>query len=127
MPLSDHEQRLLDQIEQALYAEDPKFASSVSSKRMRVRPRLRLVGAVVGIVLGLLVVVVGLLSKLIAVGVIGFVLIMASVLLLIYTFRKPSSTQLRVVGTDNPPGSKKPQSDGFRRRMEQRFKKRFDS
>ncbi|MDT5144193.1 MAG: hypothetical protein QOE52_5809, partial [Mycobacterium sp.] len=27
MPLSDHEQRMLDQIESALYAEDPKFAS----------------------------------------------------------------------------------------------------
>ena len=26
MPLSDHEQRMLDQIESALYAEDPKFA-----------------------------------------------------------------------------------------------------
>ncbi|MDT5076609.1 MAG: hypothetical protein QOJ80_1246, partial [Mycobacterium sp.] len=25
MPLSDHEQRMLDQIESALYAEDPKF------------------------------------------------------------------------------------------------------
>ena len=30
MPLSDHEQRMLDQIESALYAEDPKFASSVA-------------------------------------------------------------------------------------------------
>lgn len=29
MPLSDREQRMLDQIESALYAEDPKFASSV--------------------------------------------------------------------------------------------------
>ncbi|EUA23964.1 hypothetical protein I553_3452 [Mycobacterium xenopi 4042] len=29
MPLSDHEQRMLEQIESALYAEDPKFASSV--------------------------------------------------------------------------------------------------
>ncbi|RZL78658.1 MAG: DUF3040 domain-containing protein, partial [Rhodococcus sp. (in: high G+C Gram-positive bacteria)] len=27
MPLSEHEQRMLDQIESALYAEDPKFAS----------------------------------------------------------------------------------------------------
>jgi hypothetical protein len=26
VPLSDHEQRLLEQIERALYAEDPKFA-----------------------------------------------------------------------------------------------------
>lgn len=29
MPLSEHEQRMLDQIESALYADDPKFASSV--------------------------------------------------------------------------------------------------
>jgi hypothetical protein len=36
MPLSDHEQRMLDQIESALYAEDPKFASSV--RRRVARP-----------------------------------------------------------------------------------------
>ncbi|MDX2357380.1 DUF3040 domain-containing protein [Dietzia sp. PP-33] len=29
MPLSEHEQRMLDEIENALYADDPKFASSV--------------------------------------------------------------------------------------------------
>lgn len=29
MPLSEHEQRMLDEIESALYADDPKFASSV--------------------------------------------------------------------------------------------------
>ena len=29
MPLSDHEQRILDQIENSFYTEDPKFASSV--------------------------------------------------------------------------------------------------
>ena len=29
MALSEHEQRLLEQIERALYAEDPKFASTV--------------------------------------------------------------------------------------------------
>ena len=31
MPLSEHEQRLLEQMERALYAEDPKFASSLRS------------------------------------------------------------------------------------------------
>ena len=52
MPLSEHEQRLLEQIEQALYAEDPKFASIYrettsaattavgSSGRHRVRHRI---------------------------------------------------------------------------------------
>jgi len=29
VPLSEHEQRMLDEIETALYADDPKFASSV--------------------------------------------------------------------------------------------------
>ena len=29
MPLSEHEQRLLEQMERALYAEDPKFATSM--------------------------------------------------------------------------------------------------
>ena len=38
VPLSEHEQRLLDQIEQALYADDPKFAATVRSARSgRVR------------------------------------------------------------------------------------------
>ena len=39
VPLSEHEQRLLDEIEQALYAEDPKFASSVRSARRHRRSR----------------------------------------------------------------------------------------
>ena len=33
MPLPEHEQRMLEEIENALYAEDPKFASSVKSRR----------------------------------------------------------------------------------------------
>jgi len=47
MPLSDHEQRMLDQIESALYAEDPKFASSVRGGNLRApSARRRLQGAV---------------------------------------------------------------------------------
>ena len=46
MPLSDHEQRMLDQIESALYAEDPKFASSVRGGDLRApSARRRLQGA----------------------------------------------------------------------------------
>ena len=54
MPLSDHEQRLLDQIEQALYAEDPKFASAVRSARNAL-PRAPIAGAraSLGVIAGL--------------------------------------------------------------------------
>ena len=41
MPLSEHEQRLLEQIERALYAEDPKFASTVRGGRLRKPTRRR--------------------------------------------------------------------------------------
>src|SRR5437868_1491033 len=42
MPLSDQEQRMLDEIESALYAEDPKYGSSVGGGGLRAptaRPR----------------------------------------------------------------------------------------
>jgi uncharacterized membrane protein YgcG len=51
MPLSEHEQRLLDQIERALYAEDPKFASNVRGGRLhRPSRRRRIQGAVVFVI-----------------------------------------------------------------------------
>ena len=37
MPLSEHEQRMLDEIERALYEDDPKFATSVDVSRIRRR------------------------------------------------------------------------------------------
>ena len=58
MPLSDHEQRMLDQIESALYAEDPKFASSVRGGTLRApSARRRLQGAAL-FVIGLAMLVV---------------------------------------------------------------------
>ena len=45
MPLSEHEQRLLEQMERALYAEDPKFASALRGHDLRGRYRRRLLAA----------------------------------------------------------------------------------
>ncbi|MBV9292372.1 MAG: DUF3040 domain-containing protein [Frankiales bacterium] len=57
MPLSEHEQRLLEQIEQALYAEDPKFAQTWRVRDLRSLRRARALraGALVFVGLGLLV------------------------------------------------------------------------
>ena len=60
MPLSDHEQRLLEQMEQALYAEDPRFASVLQGEDLRVRYRRRLVVAVLGFVAGIALLMSGL-------------------------------------------------------------------
>ena len=37
MPLNEHEQKILDEIERQFYEDDPDFATSVSSTRLRAR------------------------------------------------------------------------------------------
>jgi Protein of unknown function (DUF3040) len=79
VPLSEHEQRLLEQIEQALYAEDPKFASIYQGKDVRSHYRRRLIRAAVGLVLGLGLLLAGVVIPLIALGVAGFVVMLIAV------------------------------------------------
>lgn len=72
MPLSDHEQRLLEQMERALYQEDPKFATSLRHGRGAAIDRMRiLVGASV-VIGGLVAVVAGVALSFIPLGVLGF-------------------------------------------------------
>ena len=52
MPLSEHEQRQLEQIEQALYRADPKFGRLVRSSDPRVHYKRKLAQAVIGIAAG---------------------------------------------------------------------------
>src|SRR5688572_16885994 len=85
MPLSDHEQRMLDQIESALYAEDPKFASSVRGGSLRApSARRRLQGGVL-FVIGLAMLVAGIairatwISSLPVLSVVGFIIMFGGV------------------------------------------------
>ena len=63
MPLSEHEQRLLEQIERALVDDDPKFASSVRTGDRRLKARRKLqIGAVL-VVVGFAVLVGGAVAR----------------------------------------------------------------
>ena len=53
MPLSEHEQRMLEQMERALYAEDPKFASALDAGGLRTYTRRRVYQAIAGFVVGI--------------------------------------------------------------------------
>ena len=77
MPLSEHEQRQLEQIEQALYAEHPRFAKAVRSADPRVHYKRRLVYAVVLFLIGVGLLPAGV-STYIAISVVGFVVMLAS-------------------------------------------------
>jgi len=122
VPLSDHEQRLLDEIEQALYAEDPKFAASVRSARRRSRTRRSIVLCVLGVIAGLALVLVGLIAEIIALSVVGFVLVVAACGYFAQVLRGRQKTGASPRG--GAPAA--PKSSGLRSRMEDRLRRRFD-
>jgi hypothetical protein len=77
MPLSEHEERALQEIARQLSEEDPKFVETVSNTTVARVQRRRLRLAIAGFVLGLLT-LFGLIIHL-AFGVVGFALMLASV------------------------------------------------
>jgi hypothetical protein len=106
MPLSEHEQRILAEIERRLLEEDPKFAHQVgSSFRAHLGRRLKL--AVAGFVLGLIVVISSTFLENVAIGVAGFVIMLACVFLFVRTMRRRATVE-RPVGPAPPSGPAPP-------------------
>src|SRR5260370_35341514 len=77
VPLSEHEQRQLEQIEQALYADYPRFANTVRASDPRVHYKRRVVEAAFGFLLGVGMLLAGVVTKYIWIGVAGFVALLA--------------------------------------------------
>ena len=132
MPLSDHEQRMLDQIESALYAEDPKFASSVRGGNLRApSARRRLQGAALFVV-GLAMLVCGVAFRATMIGgfpvlsVIGFIVMFGGVVYAI-TGQRGAAKDKSAPGAGAPrPKKSKGGGGSFTSRMEDRFRRRFD-
>jgi hypothetical protein len=106
-----------------LYAEDPKFASAVRSARTRRWTRRWIVLAVVGVIAGLGIILIGLAAKLIFLGVIGFVLIVASCAYTATMLRGRRSHGSAAGAPSDPGKQRKP---GVRSRMEDRLRRRFE-
>ncbi|NIH81230.1 DUF3040 domain-containing protein [Amycolatopsis viridis] len=124
MPLSEHEQRLLDQIERELYAEDPKFASTVRGARFRRPARRRRIQGIALFVVGVALLVLGVMVRALWVAdvplmsVFGFVVMFAGVVLAVMSGRG---------GGDGKGGAKGAKAkSSFTHRMEERFRQRFE-
>ena len=124
VPLSEHEQRLLDEIEQALYAEDPKFASSVRSARGHRRLRSWVLLCVLGVIAGLALVLVGLLSNIIVLSVVGFVLLVGACAYSAQSLRNRGNTTPAAGAAGS--AQRGHNSSNLRSRMEDRMRRRFD-
>jgi Protein of unknown function (DUF3040) len=146
VPLSEHEQRQLEQIEQALYADYPKLAQAVRAKDPRIHYKRRVVYAAIGFLLGVGLLLAGVVSKVIFIGVGGFVVMLACAMWALTSWRHISGAATGRAATGRAAAGRparagrgsagaperKPRKDrrgraggtGFMERLEERWRRR---
>jgi hypothetical protein len=126
VPLSEHEQRQLDQIERALYAEDPKFAQAVRAKDPRVHYKRRVVEAAIGFLVGVGLLLAGVISKMTLVGVAGFVVMLACSMWALSSWRHMSGGSTGRPGLVRDRRTRPPVNSRsrFMERLEERWRRR---
>jgi hypothetical protein len=125
MPLSEYEQRVLEQMERQLTSDDPRLANTLTSRGRK--PVMRYVLGGIGAVVGLLLLVGGAASSEVWLGVLGFVVMFASVAIA-FTRPRRSGGPVGVVrpdGTATRPAAAA-RKKGFMSRMEDRWDRRRD-
>ena len=88
MPLSEHEQRQLEQIEQALRADDLRFADVVRAANLRVHYKRRVIEAALGFLIGLGLLVAGVVINVILIAVAGFMVMLACSVKAVTSYRR---------------------------------------
>ena len=127
MPLSEHEQRLLEQMERALYAEDPKFATSLRSGSAGRASRGRAALGVLVLIGGVAMLMGGVIVPLTPLGVAGFVVMVIGAVLAYSGLRGKPATEAAADGTPTAPAPKAAKSNaGFMGKLEDRWRKRRD-
>ncbi|WP_333778324.1 DUF3040 domain-containing protein [Streptomyces sp. IBSBF 3136] len=123
MPLSEHEQRMLEQMERALYAEDPKFASALEGSGLRTYTRRRVYQAVAGFLVGIALLMAGMVAKQIWVSVVGFLVMLGCAVLAVTGWRKAPKPGEQPAGTARRQVRPK---RSMMDRIEQRWQRRRD-
>jgi hypothetical protein len=93
MPLSEHEQRILDEIERRLAEEDPRLAEQVSRTSLTIHLLRRIRWSLVAFLMGFLMLMLFSISIWIAVG--GFAVMVSSAMLVYHYLKQMGKDQLR--------------------------------
>ncbi|MFF8190247.1 DUF3040 domain-containing protein [Streptomyces bobili] len=125
MPLSEHEQRMLEQMERALYAEDPKFASALEGSGLRTYTRRRVYQAVAGFLVGIALLMAGMVAKQVWLSVVGFLVMLGCAVLAVTGWRKAPKPG------EQPAGAPQTRDQGRSKRsvmnrIEERWQRRRD-
>jgi hypothetical protein len=108
VPLSEEELRLLEQMERALVAEDPKFASALRGTTLRRNARRRAFIAGGVFLVGVVVLMTGAIMQQTVVGIIGFVVMLGSAVVALSSWRGQNATPQSTHGpqvSDSPEGA----------------------
>ena len=128
MPLSEHEQRQLEQIEQALYRENRRLGRVVRSSDPRVHYRRRVVQAASGFGVGAGMVAAGVILPLVWLAVGGFAVMLVCGIWALNSWRHMSGVALGVAGR-GPAGQRrrrqKNRGKGNRSAMMERLDERW--
>jgi Protein of unknown function (DUF3040) len=135
VPLSEHEQRQLEQIEQALRAGDPRFVDAVQAADPRVHYKRRVTVAALGFLVGVGLLLAGVVINIIPIAVAGFAVMLACSLWAVTSYQRMIGiTTGRLPGQARTSG-KKPRAAKGRRagnqggsgmmgRLEERWRRR---
>ncbi|MGY0487039.1 DUF3040 domain-containing protein [Streptomyces sp. WG-D5] len=131
MPLSEHEQRMLEQMERALYAEDPKFATALEGSGLRTYTRRRVYQAVVGFLVGIALLMAGMVAQQIWISVVGFLVMLGCAVLAVTGWRKAPKPGEQPAAGAVPGGAPAAKRQGKQKRsmmdrIEQRWQRRRD-
>jgi hypothetical protein len=119
MPLSEQEQRLLDEMERSLYHGDADFVASVGRARGRIS-YTAVVGGILLAVAGIGVLVLGVLLHNWFVGALGFAAMFGGVVLAVGVRSRGGMPSF-------PPAAGAPRRGGFMDRLAQRWERRRQS
>jgi len=128
MPLSEQEQRLLEEMERGLYQNDADFVATVGQRRGKPNYTVVVVGILLG-VLGIATLLTGVVIRQPLVGVLGFIIMFGGVLLAIAPPRRAGSlpTAPGSAGGTGPSSSARgAKSSSFMDGLNDRWDKRQD-
>ena len=127
MPLSEHEQRQLEQIEQALYSEHPRLARAMRAKDPKVHYRRRVIQAAIGFILGVAAVGAGFYLKYNWLSAAGFAVMIVSSIWAVASYRRMAGMVMergQRRGRRDRRAAKAAPGSGLMERIEERWRRR---
>ena len=128
MPLPEDEQRQLQEIEQALYRDDPKFVRLMRATDPRARYERKLMRVLVGVVIGAGLLTTGAVTHRVYLGAVGVVIVLLSLVGAVVSWRRHAAG-VRPARSGAPAktatGTKRRPGQTRRARMMQRMEERW--